>query len=163
MIYAMKKMFLKMLSLSLLGLFGIINIGAFWANDFPYEISDTTSQGSTDFADMVNQDAIQNQDWALAQLLEVFQLSNQDWYGNDNQKALNYIKWILNMALSLTSLVALLLLVYVFYMMFFSGHEEGLKKARAYLKWIAIALAILWLSWVIISYILYIQQSTAIA
>lgn len=159
----MKKRFLKILSLFLLGWFMITNIGVFWANDFPYEISDTTNEWSTDFANMVNRDAIQNTDWALTQLLEVFQLSNQDWYGTDNQKALNYIKWILNMALSLTSLIALLLLVYVFYMMFFSEHEEGLKKAKAYLKWIAIALAILWLSWVIISYILYIQQSTAIA
>lgn len=159
----MKKVFVKIVLFSFIWIFGFISFGIFAGNDFPYEISDSTTEGSTDFADIVYQDAIQDQEWSLPQLLEVFQLSNQDWYGTDNQKALNYIKWILNMALSLTSLIALILLIYVFYMMFFSEHEEGLKKAKAYLKWIAIALAILWLSWVIISYILYIQQSTAIA
>ena len=159
----MKKFLVKLLLVSLIGVFGFISFNIFASNDFPYEISDSTTEGSTDFADIVYQDTIQDQDGSLSQLLDVFQLSNQDWYGTDNQKALNYIKRILNMALSLTSLIALLLLIYVFYMMFFSGQEEGLKKAKAYLKWIAIALAILWLSWIIISYILYVQQSTAIA
>lgn len=68
-------------------------------------------------------------------------------------KFLLYIKRIINLALWLLSFVCLIMLIYTFYMMFFTGNEEWTKKAKWNLIGIFIALAVIWLSRLIVSFI----------
>ena len=68
-------------------------------------------------------------------------------------KFLNYVKAILNVALGLLSMVALIMTIYTFYLMFFTENEAWSKKAKWNLVGIFIALAIIWLAWLIVSFI----------
>jgi len=68
-------------------------------------------------------------------------------------KFIDYLRAIINIALWLLSLVALIMTIYTFYMIFFSKDDAWVKKAKENLTWIFIALAIVWLAWIIISFI----------
>ena len=83
--------------------------------------------------------------------MEKFGLNTAAYAGND--KATAYVRVVMNYFLGLATFVALIMLVYGFYMMFFSGQEEGLKKAKGILKGVFIALVILGLSRFIVSYL----------
>jgi RsiW-degrading membrane proteinase PrsW (M82 family) len=56
-------------------------------------------------------------------------------------------------ALGLLSMVALIMTIYTFYLMFFTENEAWAKKAKWNLVGIFIALAIIGLSWLIVSFI----------
>jgi NADH:ubiquinone oxidoreductase subunit 6 (subunit J) len=56
-------------------------------------------------------------------------------------------------ALGLLSMVALVMTIYTFYMMFFTENEAWAKKAKQSLIGIFIALAIIGLAWLIVSFI----------
>ena len=139
-------------------------ITSFWFTiDFYYEYNwapdDVETQ--TDIWEIINNDVIESDDSSLNKLLDLFKLSEQDRYGDSEwweiSKAIYYAKMIVNMLLSLVSLLALIMLIYAFYMMFFSKHESGMTKAKQMLKGIWLALAIMWLSWFIVSFIFWIQ------
>jgi NADH:ubiquinone oxidoreductase subunit 6 (subunit J) len=49
--------------------------------------------------------------------------------------------------------------IYTFYMVMFSGNEEGIKKAKWNLVGIFVALAVIWLAWLIVSFIFRWYQS----
>ncbi len=120
---------------------------------FPFSWSPTTSSDNTDIGNEVSirENSIMNQ------LLEVFWLdSDALWW---DHKFLNYAKAILNMALWLLSMIALVMTIYTFYMMFFSDNDAGIKKAKWNLVGIFIALAIIWLARIIVSFIFRWYQS----
>jgi NADH:ubiquinone oxidoreductase subunit 6 (subunit J) len=56
-------------------------------------------------------------------------------------------------------MVALIMTIYTFYLMFFTENDAGIKKAKWNLVGIFIALAIVWLSWLIVSFIFWWYQS----
>lgn len=66
--------------------------------------------------------------------------------------ALLYIKMIVNLLLGFVSFISLIMIIAAFYMIFFSKQEESIGKARKMLIWVAIALAVMWLSRYIVSY-----------
>ncbi len=139
---------------------------SFWFSiDFYYDYDETTTAiwEETEIWHIIQTDVIENSDSSLNKLLELFHLSQQEWYDSGTSKAVYYIKMIVNMLLSFVSLIALVMLIYAFYMMFFSKHESGMTKAKQMLKGIGIALAIMWLSWFIVSFIFWIQASSAVA
>ncbi len=132
-------------------------------SDFYYTIPWST-ESTTNLAETIKIDAIQwtveNQS-IMSRLLELFQFSTASWYPNTgNAPAIAYIKWIVNMGLGLVSLISLILVIYGFYLMFFSKEEEGFSKAKKILKGVAIALAIMGLSWFIVSFFFSVQQQT---
>jgi NADH:ubiquinone oxidoreductase subunit 6 (subunit J) len=63
------------------------------------------------------------------------------------------------MALSLISFIALVMTIYTFYMMFFTDNDAWIKKAKWNLIWIFIALGVIWLAWIIVSFIFRWYQS----
>ncbi len=139
-------------------------ITSFWFTiDFYYEYSWTPDdvETQTDIWKIINNDVVESDDSSLNRLLDLFQLSDKARYNSGTSKAIYYAKMIVNMLLSLVSLIALVMLIYAFYMMFFSKHESGMTKAKQMMKGIAIALAIMWLSWFIVSFIFWIQQWSA--
>jgi len=100
--------------------------------------------------DISSQVDIKNNNSIITKLLDLF---NLDIVKNDDHKFLNYVKAILNVALWLLSVIALVMTIYTFYMMFFTDNEAWAKKAKWNLVGIFIALAIIWLSWLIVSFI----------
>ena len=91
----------------------------------------------------------------ISRLLDVF---NIDIDKDSDHKFLNYVKAILNVALGLLSMVALIMTIYTFYLMFFTENEAWAKKAKWNLVGIFIALAIIGLSWLIVSFIFWWYQ-----
>lgn len=100
---------------------------------------------------------ITDQKSILNRLLEVFGLNSDTFWWE--HKFLNYVRAILNMALWLLGFVALVMTIYTFYMIFFTENEAWIKKAKWNLVGIFIALAIIWLSWLIVSFIFRWYQS----
>lgn len=91
----------------------------------------------------------------IRRLLWVFGL---DTSKNRDLKFIDYARAILNMALGLIAFIALIMTIYTFYMMLFSENEAWIKKAKWSLVGIFIALAIVWLAWLIVSFIFWWYQ-----
>ncbi|MEI7562239.1 MAG: pilin [bacterium] len=127
--------------------------------------STTQLQGQdepTDIAQVIKQDAVAPSNGILQTLSKFFRISGTS-YNPDNtgSPAINYVKWILNMVLGLVSFVALVLVIFAFYLIFFSKDEEGVKKAKKILTGVAIALAIMGLAWFIVSYFFNVFTTVA--
>lgn len=92
----------------------------------------------------------------IVRLLDVFWLDSST---TNEHKFIDYARAILNMALWLISIIALIMTIYTFYMMFFTDNEAWIKKAKWNLVGIFIALAIIWLAWIIVSFIFWWYQN----
>lgn len=88
----------------------------------------------------------------INRLLDIF---NIDIVKNDDHKFLNYVKAILNVALWLLSMVALIMTIYTFYLMFFTENDKAAGKAKWNLVGIFIALVIIGLARLIVSFIFW--------
>lgn len=144
----------------------IISISIIWfwfSYDFYYDYSDNTTAiwNETEIWWIIKTDVIENNDSVLNRLLSLFNLSNQSRYDSGTSKAIYYAKMIVNMLLSFVSFIALIMLIYAFYMMFFSKEESWMTKAKQVIKWVAIAITIMWLSRFIVSMIFWIQSNSA--
>ena len=118
--------------------------------DFPYMNIESYSEDSAWKSDLPNVVDIKSENSIITRLLDYFEL---DIVKSEEHKFLNYVKAILNVALGVLSLVALIMTIYTFYMMFFTENEAWIKKAKQSLIGIFIALAIIWLSWLIVRFI----------
>lgn len=162
----MKKYLFKIL-LSMLGFLCVWSLAmsfwsTTWAQDttdaFPYDVvlnswgNETTDIGQVVNTDSVNPATAQNS--ILSRLTNFFRISGTS-YNPDNtwSPAISYIKWVINIVLALVSLAALILIIYAFYLIFFWKAEEGFTKAKKILVGVAIALAIMWLSRFITSFL----------
>lgn len=90
------------------------------------------------------------EDTIIIRLLGVFWLDNSR---NKDLKFIDYVRAIINIALWLVTFIALIMSIYTFYLMFFTENEAWIKKAKWNLVGIFIALAIIWLAWLIVSFI----------
>lgn len=90
----------------------------------------------------------------IVRLLDIFWLEHGTERENDH-KFLNYARAIINMALWLVALIALIMTIYTFYMMFFTENDAWIKKAKWNMIGIFIALGIIWLAWIIVSFIFW--------
>lgn len=132
-----------------------------WMNDldssFPYRDPKVTSRIVCDwYTDLWNCVSIKEdekrwwEDTILRQLLRVFGLDTSK--GKD-LKFLDYAKAIMNMLLWLIAFIALMVTLYTFYMILFSDNEAWIKKAKQTLVGILVALGIIGLAWIIVSFI----------
>lgn len=142
-----------------------VSIGQdFSDSEFPYDISSNNQlQGTeepTNLANIVKTDAVNQSTSILKRLTDFFRLS---WTSYDNpgstSKATDYVKWILNILLGLVSFLSLVMVIFAFYLIFFSKGEDGVSKARKILIGVGIALAIMWLSWFIASFFFQIYTT----
>jgi len=121
---------------------------------FPYDIQgEEYVEGSetTDIASELIKNDTQNQTSLLQRLTNYFRLSGTE-YDDPTTPATNYIKWILNILLWLVSFLSLVMIIFAFYLIFFSKGEEAVGKAKKILIGVGIALAIMWLSRFIASF-----------
>lgn len=152
------KNLIKIWILSMLLLIWIVWVNA--QQDFPYDV-DITSTPNSDNLDIwkiIKNDAIQPSNGILNKLFWLFGLQ---WptYTQWDKKAEYYVKMVLNMVLGLVSFVSLILIIYSFYLIFFIKQEEWVAKARKMLIGVFIALAFIWLSWLIVSLVFNIYQT----
>ena len=93
---------------------------------------------------MVKQDAVNPTTSILKRLTNFFRLSGTTYdKPNSTSKATDYIKWILNILLGLVSFLSLVMIIFAFYLIFFSKGEDGVGKAKKILTGVGIALAIM--------------------
>lgn len=133
-----------------------------WFSDaesaFPYDIQGNTydpaansDEAKTDLATDVIKTDTKTSTSLLSRLTDFFRLSGTS-YDTGNSKATNYVKRILNILLWLVSFLSLVMIIFAFYLIFFSKGEDGVAKAKKILIGVGIALAIMWLSWFIASF-----------
>lgn len=122
---------------------------------FPYDNKYVQDNPTTELQDQV--DYGMDDTSIMTRLLKIFNLDTKaiNW---SEHKFINYVRAIINIALWLLSFIALIMVIYTFYMMFFSENEEWIKKAKWNLIGIFIALAIIWLAWLIVSFIFWWYQ-----
>lgn len=119
--------------------------------DFPYW--DEWTENPTADAWQIARDQTTQDQWVLDRVLHNFGIWD---HTQDDWSAINYIQTVVNFFLILVSFIALLVLIYWFYLMFFGEHEETFQKAKKYVINSSIALLVMWTSWFIVSFILYI-------
>lgn len=138
-------------------------------NTFHYEIPSTSISNSnpdtlidktTNIGDVITTNAVKPEDGLLQRIMQIFWLENTDYTGN--QKALHYIKKLLNYALGFVSFIAFVLVLYAFYMMLVWDGEKGWAKVKSTLKGVAIAIIVMSLAWLIVSMLFWIYESQAI-
>ena len=128
-------------------------------NPFPYRHDDVESlncSGDTNLWDCVS--VKEKDNTIIVRLLEVFGLD----YSTEKErdlKFIDYAKAVLNMALWLMSFIALIMTIYTFYMIIFSDNEAWIKKAKWNLVGFFIALGVVWLAWLIVSFIFWRYES----
>ncbi len=72
------------------------------------------------------------------------------WFRFDSdQKIIQFVSNLINFFLAIAWLVALAMLVYAFYKIFWSDGEEAFKEARGTIWKIFLALLVIWLAWFI--------------
>lgn len=159
----MKKKLFHIISLWLLiwlWFFCTCNAQRYWwvelSSDMPYTTGYIHDYHKTELWERVS--VKEDNNTIIVRLLEVFWLDNSTDRTRD-LKFIDYARAIINMALWLVAFIALIMSLYTFYLMFFSDNEAGIKKAKWNLVGIFIALAILWLAWIIVSFIFRWYQS----
>ena len=127
-----------------------------FSNDFPYwspSDKEFTENATSDVSEVAN-NQITEWWWVLDNILQSFWMwdhTQNDW------SAVSYVQTVVNYFLIIVSFIALVVLIYGFYMMLFVAHlEEWFSKAKKYILNSTIALLVMWTSWFIVSFILYI-------
>ncbi|MCF7834988.1 hypothetical protein K9M48_02940 [Candidatus Gracilibacteria bacterium] len=151
----------NLLKIGLLGFVVLLGIGT-WVNaeDFFYDnnINNTTYSDNLEIGEIVKGDAILPNQSVLDRLFTVFGLDSATYLQGPN-KAEYYIKMVLNMILGLVSLISLVLIIYAFYLILFVKQEEGVAKARKIIIGVFIALFIMGMSWLIVSFIFWFLKN----
>lgn len=126
-------------------------IGKAWA-DFPlWDGKECYGADCVDLGKEIKENAIDPEDSASELIQKELGVNYQN---ADNQRATFYIKQVINRFLAVIWLIALIVLIYWFYKMFFaSDGEESFGEALKIVKWAALALFVIWLSWFIVSMI----------
>lgn len=129
------------------------------SDNFFYQVptyTQTNNQGAspdTDIGKLITDDAVKQRDGLLMQLMGIFNLDTPDYEGP--QKAIYYIRKLINYALTFVSMIAFGLLLYAFYMMLIGDGDKGRAQVKSTLKGVAIAIAVMATSWLIVSMIFW--------
>lgn len=104
-------------------------------------------------------DVVTPEDGIIKRMLRLFNLDQ--FTTNSNAGALEYAKSLINLVLGFTSFIALLVILYGFGKMLFSEDEEGIATARTTVRSAAIAIAILGVSWLIVTFLFSIYDAVS--
>ena len=96
---------------------------------------------------------IADQENGINGLLNVFMPNHEMYDGWEWPSVLFYLKTIVNLLLSFVSLIALILMIYAFYMIFLKKDEAGITTAKQIIKGVIIALFVIWLSRIVVSFL----------
>ena len=117
--------------------------------DAPYQEMQNAWAPTTDIGQVVSQT---NQQWSLLEdLLDVFDIN----YAGDG-KALSYVQVVINYVISFAAFIALIVIIYGFYMMFFREQDKWFGTAKKTVTGAAIALFVIAISWIFVNFAFYI-------
>ena len=93
--------------------------------------------------------------WIVDQFLEEVWIKK---YSSENWSAVSYIQEVVNYFLSILAFVALVVLIYGFYLLLFSWQwfDEWYRKAKKYIFVSGFSIIVIWVSWLIVSWLFYI-------
>jgi hypothetical protein len=125
------------------------------ANDFdatfPYKDNNYTANPTINVWEVLKQS---NQWWSLLEnMLDLFGI-NYAW----PEKAMSYVQILINYVLALIWFIAVLLLIYSFYMIFFGKSEDAIAKARKTVIWASIAIVVIAASAYIVNLLFYLYS-----
>jgi len=147
--------------------FSLVTLGSFiwmWfsAQNFPYtEITVPWENTPVDIdistiikEEIINDDlnTPDSKNW-LNRILKIFMPNTAMYMWSEWPSILFYLKTIVNLLLSFISLISLILLIFAFYMIFFKKDEAGITTATQIIKWVVIALVVIWLSRIVVSFL----------
>jgi Type IV secretion system pilin len=128
------------------------------ASEDTFFYGDTTAdKPTTNFHTIIQNDVVQANDGVLKKILRVFNLDQ--FTRLSDSSALEFIKYILNIALGLVSFIAVIIVIYGFAQIIFAKDEEGITKAKKTVQGSAIAIGIIAISWFIVSFLFIIYDS----
>lgn len=131
-----------------------------YAQNFYYDYEPTQAGEDTiDMWKLIKEKWVRDQTSIVYKLREKLKLTG-GVYSQSDDKALDYIKMIINIALWLVSFISLLLIIYALYLMFFSQAEEALTRAKKIFVWVMIALWVMGVSYFITTFIFFIYEKT---
>ena len=123
--------------------------GGIFDTSFPYTDNNYTSNPTTNVGGVLKQT---NQGWSIIEnMLDLFGIN---YAGNG--KAISYVQIIINYVLALVAFIALLLIIYSFYMIFFGKSDDWIAKARKTIIWSSIAILVIGLSAYIVNFLFYL-------
>ena len=132
----------------------------YYGNTTPVSIEVDAVTDTENIPEMIRQWSVKADKTLLNSLLSIFwfwENENNNVYTGEG-KALIYIRFIINLLLWLVSFIALVMIIYSFYLMFFTENTQGMETVKKNLKGVAIALVVLGLSWIIVSFIFNFYQ-----
>lgn len=106
---------------------------------------------TTSFGEFIRDDVVNPSDGILKRILIIFNL--EQFIISSDASALEFVKYIINIALWLISFVALIIIIYGFVQVFFAKDDEGITTARKTIQWAAIAIAIIAVSWLLVTFL----------
>ncbi len=138
---------------------GVAFLPVQWQDNFYYDIGQPT-QTDPATTDLAGQAAwfVEEDTGVFVRIMKLFGVYSFTDNGAESATAVVYIQYIVNMLLWLAAFIALIILIYGFYLMFFSKQEEWFEKAKKIIIWVTVALFIMWLSWVIVSFLFYLYS-----
>ncbi len=125
---------------------------------FPYTDNNYTANPTTNVGQVLKQT---NQWWSLLEnFLTLMGINYADPIVNGQRtgKAIIYVQVVINYVLALLGGIALVIILYSFFMMFIGKGDDAFAKARKTIIWTAIALFVIWLAWSIMDYLFYIYN-----
>jgi hypothetical protein len=122
--------------------------------------TNTSSEQKTELAKIIKTDNIDNANSLPSKIRGFFQLNGGVY--DKNAPATEYVKRLLNIALGFVSFISLILVIFAFYLILFDKGEDGVKKAKKILMGVAIAIALMGLSWIIVSFFFDLYQTQAV-
>jgi amino acid transporter len=146
----MKKILFTIISAFLLLCSSVTTFAQSSEDSFFYWDTNTTTP-TTNFHTIIQNDVVDANDGVLKKILRIFNLDQ--FTTLSDAPALEFVKYILNIALWLVSFVAVVVIIYGFVQVIFAKDEEWVTKARKTVQWAAIAIAIIAVSWFLVSFL----------
>lgn len=127
------------------------------SEDFFFYGDEFTDNPTTDITTTIKTDIADANEGVLKRLLAVFNLDQ--FTSLSNASALEFAKYIINIALGLASFIAIIIIIYGFAQIFFAKDEEGIAKAKKIVINAAIAIGIIAVSRFIVTFLfnIYLQ------
>lgn len=152
----MKKLFFSIISATLLLCYSTTTLAQSSEDSFFYGDT-TTSTPTTTLHTIVQEDIVEANDSVLNKILRVFNLDQ--FTTLSDASALEFIKYILNIALGLVSFVAVVIIIYGFVKIIFAKDDEGITEARKTVQGAAIAIGIIAVSRFVVSFLFSLYES----
>lgn len=126
------------------------------SEDYFFYGDEFTEEPTTSINHVLKNDIVESNDGFVKRTLRLFNLEQFTTFSDAS--ALEFATYIINIALGLITFIAVVIIIYGFAQIFFSKDDEGLSKAKKIVQNAAIAIAIIAVSWFIVTFLFNIYE-----